>query len=219
MLRGGAKRYAGNPWYWLTVRTIMQLPRFFGFVDLAVATVVVVAIVLPPREMSASSAIKGDDASRFELALAEARVAAHPDDGRAAEDLVRRLDDASFKDWAIEAALRASDRAKASPTRWRALLAASVAYVDRLDVKPGLDYANRALESCAATRPTCPSWEEVRMQFYQRHLDAGVKSGIDPRRDPSGFRRAGESAVLQVHLNGDRGPRPAPAGSASGSDR
>ena len=183
----------------------MKLPRFVGLVDLGVATVVAVAILLPAREMYASSVVKGDDAQQFATALAEARTMATPRDGMAVEELGRRLGDAQQRDWAVEATVHASDRAKDSPTRWRALLAASVAYIDRLDVVPALDYANRAVTAChsaqeAGDAAACPSWEEIRMTLYQKHLDAGVKSGIDPRRDPNGFRKAGESALLQIHL-------------------
>ena len=183
----------------------MKLPRFVGLVDLGIAVVVLVAVLLPAREMYASAVIKGDDASQFAIALAEARSMARPGDGQAVEDLERRLSDANQKDWAIETSVHASDLAKDSPTRWRALLAASVAYIDRLDVVPALDYANRALSACHSSQDSgdaaaCPSWEEIRMTLYQKHLDAGVKSGIDPRRDPNGFRKAGESALLQIHL-------------------
>src|SRR5512140_1999261 len=123
----------------------MQLPRFVGLVDLGIAAVLVVLVVLPAREMYASPVIKGDEPQQFALALAEARTIARPGDGQAVEDFTRKLDEANQKDWAIDAAVAASDRAKDSPTRWRALLATSTAYVDRLDVVPGLDYASRAL--------------------------------------------------------------------------
>jgi hypothetical protein len=183
----------------------MKLPHYVGLVDLGIATVVAVAVLLPAREMYASAVIKGDDAKQLEVALAEARTMANPGDGMAVEELGRLLDDAGQKDWAVEATVHASDRAKDSPTRWRALLAASVAYIERLDVVPGLDYANRALTACHAAQEAgdlaaCPSWEEIRMTLYQKHLDAGVKSGIDPHHDPNGFRKAGESALLQIHL-------------------
>src|SRR3954468_15908287 len=116
----------------------MQLPRYFGLVDLGIVTVGAVAIFLPAREMYADSAYKrsykGDEPKYFALALAEARTIADPKDGRAVEDLQRQLDEAGMKDWAIEASLRGSDHASGSPSRWRALLATSVAYVDRLDV-------------------------------------------------------------------------------------
>ncbi|HLL24605.1 MAG TPA: hypothetical protein VK427_20880, partial [Kofleriaceae bacterium] len=153
---------------------------------------------------------------RFELALAEARMLVRPDDGTTVDELARRLGEAGFKDWAIEAALDGSERAKASPSRWRALLAASVAYVERIDVIPALDYANRALAACESARETggqaaCPSWEEVRMRIYHQHLDAGVKSGIDPRLDPLGFRAAGESGIRQIRLKtGDKDRAPTP---------
>jgi len=206
----------------------MQLSRFVGLIDLAVATIVLVMIALPAREMYASAAQKGTEAEQFSLALAEARTMAHPDDGAAIDDLSRRLGAAGFKDWAIEAAMLGSERAKQSPTRWRALLATSVAFVDRLDVVPALDYANRALSACEDQQVSCPSWEQVRMKLYQQHLDAGVKSGIDPRRGPTAakaFRHAGESALRQIHLGGhdvERGsatPAPTPGrGSAPGSN-
>ena len=182
----------------------MQLSRSVSFIDLAIALVVLVALVLPAREMYASAAIK-PTAEPFAVALAEARTIAHPDDGAAVDDLARRLGAVGFKDWAIEVGLHGSERAKASASQWRALLATSVAYVDRLDVVPALDYANRALAACDATGAACPSWEQVRMKLYQQHLDAGVKSGIDPHQGPAAikaFRHAGESALRQIHLGG-----------------
>ena len=178
----------------------MQVPRFIGLVDLAIATVVIATIVIPARTMYAQSAVKGDETVQFGLALAEARTIAHPDDGAATSDLARRLGDIAFKDWAVEAAVHGADRAKSSPSAWRALLAASVAYVDKLDVIPALDYANRALTACHSAADACPSWEEIRMKLYQQHLDAGVKSGIDPKRDPKGFRAAGEAGLRSIRL-------------------
>jgi hypothetical protein len=194
----------------------MHLPRFVGLVDLAVATVVLVAIVLPPREMFAAPAQKGSEADQFALALSEARTIAHPDDGQQVDDLARRLGTANFKDWAIETSVHGAERAKNSPTAWRALLATSVAYIDRLDVKPGLEYADKALAACDTSQPSCPTWEQIRLQIYQHHLDAGVKSGFDPRRGPAAaaaFRKAGEASSLQVHLGGhdvDQAPGPHP---------
>ena len=175
----------------------MKLSRFLGVVDLAILVLVAVAIFLPAREMYASSSYKGDD---FAIALAEARTLATPDDGKAVDELSRRLGEAGWKDWAVEAAVDGAARAEKSPSRWRALLSASVAYVDRVDVVPALDYANRALVACEQARETggqtaCPSWEEVRMRLYHQHLDAGVRSGINPRQDPKGFRAAGQAGL------------------------
>lgn len=199
----------------------MALPRM-SFVDIAVLAVVAVAIFLPPREMYAQNAIKGDE---FGVALAEARTMATPSDGRAIEDFTRKLGEAGLKDWAIEAAVRMSDRAKDSPTRWRALIAASVAYIEKLDAKNALEYADRALASCEATREkgdsaACPSWEEIRMRLYQQNLSAGVKAGVDPKLDPAGFRAAGEKALRHIRLGPALQPPPPPApkpGNGSGS--
>jgi hypothetical protein len=200
----------------------MALPRYFGLVDLGVVTVVAVALFLPPREMFAQNAFKGDE---FAIALAEARTMARPTDGVAIEDFTRKLGEADMKDWAIESSVRLAERAKESPTRWRALIAVSVAYIEKVDVNPALDYANRALAACEAAREkgdqaACPSWEEVRMRLYQQHLDAGVKSGIDPRVNPRGFREAGEKALHYIRIappHGGASSSDTPAGSA-GSD-
>ena len=197
----------------------MKWPRFVGIVDLGILTLIAVAIFLPARQMYARSAYKGEELDRFALALAEARTIASAD-GKNVDELSRRLGEAGMKDWAIEAALDGSERTKDSPTRWRALLAVSVAYVDRIDVVPALDYANRALAACETARESgdqnaCPSWEEVRMRLYHQHLDAGVKSGINPRLDPKGFREAGVNGVRHIRLKtGDkeRGPdKPSPS--------
>lgn len=181
----------------------MKLPRFVGIVDLAV--VVSLAIALPicssPPPMVAMDAVKGTEAERFAVAHAEAQVLASPPSGARSAELADRLGNAGFKDWAIEAAVRGAARAKDAPDRWRTLSAASVAYVDRLDVHPALEYIDAALASCEAHRAACPSWEELRMSFYRQHLAAGIESGIDPRRDPVGFRNAGERGLRPVRLS------------------
>jgi hypothetical protein len=197
----------------------MRLSRFVGFVDLGVAAVVLVMLALPAREMYASSAHPSAAPEQFALALAEARTIARPEDGAAIDDLSRRLGLAGAKDWAVDVAVRGSDRARQSPTRWRALFAAAEALVDRHDVVPALDYANRALSVCEDHAAACPSWEQVRMRLYQQLLDAGVKSGIDPRRGPEAlraFQRASESGVRQIHLGGHDVERGAAPGAGSG---
>jgi hypothetical protein len=190
----------------------MALPRFISLVDFGVLAVVAVAIFLPAREMYAENAFKGDE---FPIALAEARTIARPGDGKAIEDFIRVLSEAGMKDWAVEASGRLSERAKDSPTRWRALIATSAAYMEKLDAKTALEYANMALAACqqarAADAGVCPSWEEVRMQIYQQHLDAGVKSGIDPRIDPVGFRNAGQNTLRHIRLGPANPPPPPPA--------
>lgn len=186
----------------------MQLRRFVGVIDIGIAAVILVAIALPAREMYATSAQGGSAAEQYQLALAEARTLAHPDDGAAVDDLAHRLGAAGFKDWAIEVASRGSERSQRSPTWWRALMAASVAFGDRNDAIPALDYANRALSACDAQPAACPGHEQVRMRQYQQQLAAGVASGIDPREGPAAvraFRQAAERGLRQIHLGGGRG--------------
>ena len=192
--------------------------RTFGLVDLGVTAVVAVAIFLPAREMTAQAAIKGDD---FSLALAEARTEAHPGDGAAIEQFTRELGDAGMKDWAVESAVRMADKTKDSPTRWRALIAASVAYIEKVEAVPALEYANKAIDACQEAAKVdaaaCPNFELVRMQFYQQHLDAGVSAGIDPKVNPKAFREAGQSRIRQFHIGPSVPVFHAGSGSSSGS--
>jgi hypothetical protein len=182
----------------------MQLRRLIGIVDLGILTVIAVFVILPPRVQYTSPVAKGDG---WGLALAEARTMARPADGAAVEELTHKLDDSQQKDWAIDFAVLASDRAKDSPTRWRALLAASTAFVDHADldsVHHGLDYINQALSACEATREkapdNCPTPDQLRMQLVQKSLKAGVDSGIDPTKDRRGFMKASERDMLEIHL-------------------
>jgi hypothetical protein len=182
----------------------MKLPRFVGLVDLAVLAVVIAAILLPPRPMEASDAIKGTDAERFAIAYAEAQAIANPTSGTRTGELAEAVGRAGYKDWAIETAVEGAERAKGSPDRWRVLAAASVAFVDRIDVHPALEYVDRALAACKAHPDACPSWEQIRMGFYRQHLASGIESGIDPRKNPVGFRNAGERGLRPVRLTAPR---------------
>ena len=181
----------------------MQIHRLLSLTDLVVLVVVGVVLFLPPREVIATPAVKMDADTRLALAFAEARARAHPDDGKAVADVARRLGEVGAYDWAVQAAVVGADHAQKSPTRWRALLAGSIAHADRLEVKEALELANNTLGECEEVgEVACPSYEEVRVEIYQRHLDAGVKSGIDPKKDPRGFREKGEAALRQVRAIG-----------------
>jgi hypothetical protein len=200
------------------------MTRYVSLTDLVVLVLVGVVLLLPPREVTAGPADRLDPDAKLALAFAEARVELRPDDGAAVADVSRRLGEARHYDWAAQAAAVGAEHASKSPTRWRALLAASIAYTDRLEVKEALEFANRTLASCAEVGDVaCPSWEEVRVELYQRHLDAGVRSGIDPRKNPRAFREAGEAALRPVRAIGNgttRGGAPAPGvapGSAQGT--
>src|SRR5262245_8926712 len=183
----------------------MQLPRFIGIVDIGVAVIVIVALALPARGMDAAPAVKGNDQQQFALARAEAQSIARPDDGAASADLARRLADGGFNDWSIDVAMTGAERASASEAKWRALLAASIGFVDRKDAKQALDLVKRAVSACEVAQErgnaaACPGGDELRMKLYLDNLEAGVASGIDPRVDPVGFRKAANKAVRPIHI-------------------
>lgn len=205
----------------------MPLTRFVGLVDIAMIVVLAVFVILPPRPQYMEPAIPGSEPAHFAVALAEARTIARPTDGTAVDDLVTRLSEAGQKDWAIDFAVLASERMRQTPDRWKALMAASTVFVARFDVVPGLDFANRALAACEVAQAkdpaACPSPDQVRMQLYTANLSASVKSGFNPRTERDKFQKAGESALLQIHIDppdrerGSAAPAPGQATSERGS--
>jgi len=179
----------------------VRITRFFSLVDVIVAVAVACTVFLQcvPRPTYALEANKLDDEGRWALAVADARALARPADGAAAAELSRRLREARWLDWAVAAPAQAAETS-APPSKWRALFATAVSYASRLEVKAADEWAQRALSACTQAAAGCPTWEEARMQLYEQHLAAGIRSGIDPRKDPEGFRRAGEQALRQIRL-------------------
>ena len=183
----------------------MKLRRIIGLTDFAVLVVALFAFALPPREMLASPAIKGSESDRFALALTEARVTMTPKDGIRIDELMRRLGELGMKDWAVEVALDGIGHTQKEPDHWRALLATSVGYIERLEAKDALAYVNKAHAACEAAGPaSCPSPEKTRMELYREHIAAGVEAGIDPKKDPNKFRLVGEERIRMINLSGTR---------------
>jgi hypothetical protein len=183
----------------------MRVRQLFGLVDIGVLTVVVLAAAMPAREMYASPAVKGSEEAKFALALAEARTLAQPLDGSSVDELGHLLGDLNQKDLAIQVSIDGSKRTKGAPEQWRAELAASTAFVDRLEAKQAHDWVRKALVSCtAAGEVACPSYEATRMDIYRQHLEAGIASGaVDANghvTDPKKFRAAGEGKIRAIRI-------------------
>jgi hypothetical protein len=179
----------------------MRIHRFLSLTDLVVALVVAVAIFLPKRPIYAVDAYKIEGAERAALAAVEARALAHPDDGAASADLSRRMSRAGMMDWAVEAGVEGAARASQA-TRWRAQLAAAEAYADRIQVQDAYDGAKQALADCADSGGACPDWEQIKIELYLRYLEAGVQSGIDPRKHPREFRDEANKALPTLDIRG-----------------
>jgi len=179
----------------------MRIHRLLSLTDLVVAVVLAVAIFLPKRPVEAVDAYKLDARERSALASAEARALGRPDDGAAAAELSRRMSRAGMLDWSIEAGLEGAARATPA-TRWQARLATAEAYGDRLDVQSAFDGAKQALSDCQASAGACPDWEELKIELYLRYLEAGVQSGIDPRKHPREFRDKANNALPSLDIRG-----------------
>jgi hypothetical protein len=179
----------------------MRIHRFLSLTDLVVVTVVAVAIFLPDRPVYAVDAYKLDDDARADLAAAEAVAQARPDDGFAAAELSRRLSRAKQLDWAVEVARDGAERA-GDASRWRARLAVAEAFADRTDIQRAFEGAELALETCVGAGPACPGWERLKIELFLNYLEAGIKSGIDPRKQPKAFRKAASKSMIMVDIDG-----------------
>jgi hypothetical protein len=180
----------------------MRIHRFLSLTDLVVLTVVAVAIFLPKRPIYAVDAYKLDADARADLGAAEAAAMAKPADGFAAYELARRLARAKQLDWAVETGAETAARAT-DGSKWRALLAVAEARADRIDVQLAFEAAEEALDACiAAGEPACPAWERLKIELFRNYLDAGLKSGINPRTHPQSFKKAAGETMHMVDIDG-----------------
>lgn len=170
-----------------------------GIIDITIGIIVLVAIFIPPRAMHASGAY-GEANPELERTIAyyQAVVAANPEDGAAVYELTRALLEAGQSDWAIETAASSHGKATDSPMGWRTLLAISAAYASRVETTEAFDWAKKAMAACGAHPDACPPHEQARMQLYYDQLEAGERSGIDPREDPIAYRKAVNNALRTI---------------------
>ena len=157
----------------------------FSVLDLAAATLVAIAFLIPAREFLIEPAYEDPAASDLRIvAQAQQQLEAEPGNGVAASrlaDALRRMDQ-------HQAGLRAAGDALNHGGGWRAALAVSSLHADRVEVEDAFVYAKKALEECTGTPASCPSYERLRMSIYHDGLQSGLDSGIDPRREPDRFR-------------------------------
>jgi hypothetical protein len=184
-----------------------------GILDLCATIVVLAVIVLPERSVTVGHAYEPDPERVRAIALEQARLAMDPANDEAADRLAELLTEVGQTDWAVQVA---SSAAKSSErVSWRALLAVSIAHAERIEVVEAHRFAMLALDACLASGPEqCPADERERLSLYFSQLDAGVKSGINPRIDPAGYHRAVLAAMRIVRFRSPnselRDPPPAP---------
>ena len=173
-----------------------------GITDIAAAALVLVAILLPPRESKVESVYaatadgRPEAEVRAELAAAEGKLAADPGDSATAEELAHLLEEAGQHDQALRVAGEAVTRG--GPEVWRALRALSFAHAARVEFEEAHHHAVLALRACEEAGGACEEHEKIRLRLFVEELDAGLKAiaaGIDPRRDPDAFR----AKVQEIH--------------------
>jgi hypothetical protein len=178
-----------------------------GLLDIAAIGVVVVTLVLPaPAKQVFPVYDKGSYAQPDELAAAQAQLARDPHDAVALARYVDLLAEAGQMDQA----LRVSGAAYAdeSARRWRAALAVASVHADMLDAQAAYDWTLKSLAACDAATADCPDHERLRVDLYAKALKAGLDSGIDPRVDPQGFKKAIDSATPMIRVGGRRNHPP-----------
>ncbi len=187
------------------------MPFRIGILDIAAAIVLLVVLFIPGRAAKVDRAYEAQDQELREIALHQARLAADPSDAESAVKLAELLTTVGQTDWAVQVAGEASQHS--ADSAWRALLAISIAHAERIEVGPAHEYARQALEACEALGigpALCPASEHARLSVYHDQLEAGVRSGIDPRIDPNGFQKAVLRAVIMVRVR-DGTPPPEPS--------
>lgn len=188
----------------------MKLPRWMSLFDIGAIVIVVLLPIMPGRaylaESAALAAFRGKTTPaevRWRLVMAQARNIQAPGTANAVT-FVGALTSASFGDWAVDEAHRAASASRAGgadDAGWRQAFLVSEAYADRLEPVLALKWAKLAERRCrenAGSGEPCPADWNPRLAEYIKAFEAGVASGIDPRRNPNGFRAAAESALRMI---------------------
>lgn len=170
-----------------------------GILDIVAAGSFVVAAVLPPPSRPIKPLYVREAAALApRIAEAQAEVAHDGTDGEAVARLADFLVRARQTDWAIRIAVRASTIPSAD--RWRVLVAASAAHVDRFEIRQGLEWAEKALQACEEPGADCADFERARLALYERALRAAFDSHIDPKVNPKGFIDAVDRAAPLIRV-------------------
>jgi hypothetical protein len=173
-----------------------------GLLDIVAVGAFLVALVLPSPSREVKSLYGYTNAAQAvtveDLAEAQAEVARDPASGAAAARLAELLVRARQTDWAVRAAVRPATADAAD--RWRALVALSAAYVDRLEIRSALEWAVRAVEACDADGAACAEHEQARLDLYHTALRAAWDSQIDPKVNRKGFADAARRAVPLIRV-------------------
>ena len=175
----------------------------WGLLDIAGIGVALVAVLLPPPSKQVFPVYdKQSAAAPTEIAAAQAALSRDPQDFAALGRYVDLLAEAGQPDQALRAAGAAF--AQPGPTHWRAAVAVASVHADLLDAKAAYEWAGKALTACDEPGADCPDHERVRVDLYAKALKAGIDSGIDPRVDPEGFKKAIDSATPMIRVGGRR---------------
>lgn len=170
-----------------------------GILDIVAAGALTVAVVLPSPSRPIKPAYVREVADLSPaIAEAQAEVAHDPRSGAAVARFADLLVRARQTDWAVRLASAASTME--SPDRWRALVAASAAHVDRYEIREGLEWAQKAIAACEAPGSDCADYERAHLGLYERALRAAFDSRIDPKRNPKGFSDAVQRAAPLIRM-------------------
>ncbi len=169
-----------------------------GLLDIAAAGALAAALLLPAPTREVVPLFRNDTSLVAPLQEAQADALRTPHDARAAARLADLLVRARETDWAVAVATAAAR--EASPGRWRAMVAASAAFTDRLELAPAYAWADHALQACDEPGSDCAEMERGRLDMYVIALRAAVQSGIDPAKNPKAFEEVVRKAVPLIRL-------------------
>lgn len=170
--------------------------------DIGAAGVLLVAVVLPAPRRTIRPVLH-DPQLALHIAEGQADVIRDPADSGAAAQLADLLVSARQTDWALRVAGVAATTS--APERWRAAIAASAVHMDRMEVAPAYEWADKALKACVAPGADCPDFERTRLETVAAALKAVHDGGIDAKKNSKGVIDAAERAVPLIRLGKSKG--------------
>jgi len=166
--------------------------------DITAVVVTLFVVLLPAPSREVNPEFEGASRETLEkVAALQAQTVAKPDDLESVVALTDELVALGSLEAALRTVLGPAERQQGS---WQVQLAAADAWVQDLEFKQALPYADAAVTACKDDATCSADWK-VRLRMYQTVIARVVAENIDARRDPDKLRRIVAEVSPTIHLS------------------
>ena len=171
------------------------------WIDITVAIFVVIMMLLPAQIFHIKPLNEGLEAASERISMAQSRITLNPEHETAIEHIEQFADllgELGYPAWSIRVVAEAIQLSKVF-NDWHLYRALATAYAYQRDADLIMYWMTQAFTDCV-TSDSCKMHEQVRMSIYLQQIAAAIDSGLDPKRDPKGFRAIMDKTAIRYGI-------------------